>query len=96
MSIQERIAAEAAAINFPALDNLYPVNQREFVNPVVDLGLPWSRYGDAIQASRRSVDRIPGEIEGNGAGRAWALHSRWPDRGSDGRRGAGHPGPRRP
>ena len=58
-----------STLNFTALDNLHPVNQREFLNPVVDLGLSWSRYFDATQVSRRSVDRIPGEIEDNGAGR---------------------------
>ena len=73
MSIQERIAAVTTLIDFPALENAHPADQREFVNPVVDLGLPESRYGDAIQVSRRSVDHLLGEIAGNGAGREWAL-----------------------
>jgi len=75
MSVEERLGAAPALIDFPVPDRLDELEKREFINPVRLVHLPASVRGEELLVTEERIDELFDRSAHDSQGRDWALTS---------------------
>ena len=75
MSVEERVSAVPALIDFPVPDCLDEMEKQEFVNPLLTLYLPLSVQGQTLRVASQRIDDLLNQTKLAAQDREWALAS---------------------